>query len=285
MSDVLQFLAQNPETATAITVSISLIVIAIVLMFVVAFFQGREITFWPPKIGSKSEAKDRHQKGATGNNSASVKAGDWDMSSFFEIKPNDTCYIILNNDPRSPKTMAHGDVETLIETVKIVHELGGNVEVAPFDEKPKGVGIMTEFCIGGPDSNKRTKAHLANHFNGLRFHDYSPGNPDSIAIEFEGKKYRYEKNEDGTLKQAYAILAKFRNNELPNSRPVFLICGQTQVTNKSAISYLMQNYKKLGKEFNDKPFCLIVKPRDYKSYGYQDVVRVDNLTGLIFPEK
>ena len=284
MNDILQFLSQNPEIATTTIIAISLVVVSVVLMFVVAFFQGREITFWPPKIGSKSETKDVHQKGATGNKPVGTKTKDSDMSKFFEVYPNNTCYIVLNNDPRSIKAMAHGDVETLVEAVKIVHELGGNIEVAPFDEKPKGVGSMTEFCIGGPDSNERTKAHLINHFNGLRFHDYSPGNPDSIAIEFEEKKYRYEKNDDGTLKQAYAILAKFRNKELPNSKPVFLICGQIQITNKSAISYLTQNYKKLRKEFGDKPFCLIVKPRDYKSYGYQDVVRVDNLTGLIFPE-
>ena len=193
MADILQFLAKNPEIATATIITISFVVISIALMFIVAFFQGREVTFWPPKIGSKSETKDKSQKGAMGDKLVNTKINDSDKSKFFEIYPNDNCYIVLNNDPRSPRTMAHGDIETLVDAVKIVHELGGNVEVAPFDEKPKGVGIMTEFCIGGPSSNERTKAHLLNHFNGLRFLDYSPGNPDSIAIVFDEKNIDMKK--------------------------------------------------------------------------------------------
>jgi hypothetical protein len=290
MGDFLQFLAANPEIASIVAIPVGIFVIAFTAMFIIAFTQGREVSLWPPKIGSRPEAKNDPSKPSTGIrlNDPEIKLNSELKSKFFGVKPKDNCYIILNNNPRDPsgyKSMSHGDVETLVEAVEIVHELGGRIEVAPFNEKPKGVGSMTEFCIGGPDSNERTKAHLINHLSGLMVHDYAPGNPDSIAIEFEGKKYRYEKDDDGKLKQAYAILAKFYNNELSNSKPIFLICGQTSITNKSAIAYLIQNYEKLAKEFGDKPFCVIVKPRDYRTYGYQDVVRVDNLTGLIFKEK
>ena len=95
-------------------------------------------------------------------------------------------------------------------------------------------------------------------------------------------KFRYEKDDSGNLKQAAAILAKFYNDDLPASRPIFLICGQTSATNKCAIAYLNQNYQKLANEFKDKSFCLIVKPRDYEIYGHQEVIRVANLTSDIF---
>lgn len=289
MGDFLQFLAANPEIASTVAISVGIFIIAITAMFIIAFIQEREISLWPPKIGSRPEAKKDPSKTSTGSrlNDSEIKLNSEAelKSKFFAVKPKDNCYIVLNNKPGGYKSMSHGDIETLIEVVEVVHELGGRIEVAPFDEKPKGVGIMTEFCIGGPHSNERTKAHLVNHLSGLTFHDYLPGDLDSMAIEFEGKKYRYEKDDDGKLKQGYVILAKFYNNELFNSKPIFLICGQTSITNKSAIAYLIQNYEKLAKEFGDKAFCLIVKPRDYKTYGYQDVVRVDNLTGLILKEK
>src|SRR5262245_45692501 len=58
MNDFLQFLTQNPVIATAAIIAISVVVIVVAFMFVTAFLQGREITFWPPKIGPKAESTD-----------------------------------------------------------------------------------------------------------------------------------------------------------------------------------------------------------------------------------
>lgn len=49
MADLLQWLTHNP----IVIVLISVIILVIVLMYLVAFLQGREVSFWPPKIGSK----------------------------------------------------------------------------------------------------------------------------------------------------------------------------------------------------------------------------------------
>ncbi len=65
MDGVIQFLAQNSRLVTLVTVAVSIIVIAVPMMFIVAFFQGREITIWPPKIGAKDHNNKSRKLGNT----------------------------------------------------------------------------------------------------------------------------------------------------------------------------------------------------------------------------
>jgi eukaryotic-like serine/threonine-protein kinase len=52
MDKIVDLLNQNSLVAIAFII----VVIAVVLMFVIAFFQGRAIEFWPPKIGEKPKS-------------------------------------------------------------------------------------------------------------------------------------------------------------------------------------------------------------------------------------
>lgn len=54
MTDFLQWLNNNP----IVLILLAVIVAAVVLMYLVAFLQGREVSFWPPKIGSKTNTSD-----------------------------------------------------------------------------------------------------------------------------------------------------------------------------------------------------------------------------------
>jgi len=60
MDEFLKWLSTNPIIATALVVSFSLFLASATLVYLVAFFQGREISFWPPKIGERPSrfAKD-----------------------------------------------------------------------------------------------------------------------------------------------------------------------------------------------------------------------------------
>lgn len=77
MGDVLKWLTENPRAAIPILILFGFLLTSAILVYVIAFFQGREISFWPPKIGSKplsdSERKQAStaQK-ATGNTSENV---------------------------------------------------------------------------------------------------------------------------------------------------------------------------------------------------------------------
>ena len=53
MNEFLKWLSTNPTVATAVVVSFSFFLASATLVYLVAFLQGREISFWPPKIGER----------------------------------------------------------------------------------------------------------------------------------------------------------------------------------------------------------------------------------------
>lgn len=60
MDEFLKWLASNPSIATTLILAIGILIFATVLMYLVAFLQGREISFWPPKIGAKREKEEEN---------------------------------------------------------------------------------------------------------------------------------------------------------------------------------------------------------------------------------
>jgi len=55
MEKFLEWLSNNPNVAVIMIVSLGFLVVSATLIYVVAFFQGREISFWPPKIGARRD--------------------------------------------------------------------------------------------------------------------------------------------------------------------------------------------------------------------------------------
>lgn len=53
MNEFLKWLSSNPILASALVSAITFLLITVALMVTIAFFQGREVTFWPPKIGPR----------------------------------------------------------------------------------------------------------------------------------------------------------------------------------------------------------------------------------------
>lgn len=198
-------------------------------------------------------------------------------SRFFGLAPSERCLIVMNHFPGKQGTMSHGDIYTLIEVAKIIYEIKGEIILAPFDKTLEAAGSITEFCIGGPESNKRTKAHLANFLKGIQTNPYTH-ETEPLAILTKEKKYIYNRKE-----RHYAILAKIWPST--NAHPVFLICGQTSTSNNAAIHYLLENYNNfLRKKFSSGRFCLIVEITSPESYGHKMVKLVDDVTDFAFEE-
>jgi serine/threonine protein kinase len=63
MSDFFNWLSKNSIAATTLIVSFSVIITSITVIYLVAFIQGREISFWPPKIGPKPEKSKTREVG------------------------------------------------------------------------------------------------------------------------------------------------------------------------------------------------------------------------------
>jgi hypothetical protein len=55
MDQLFTWLLSDPTATTILLVSFGILVVALPLIYVIAFFQGRSLSFWPPKIGEKSE--------------------------------------------------------------------------------------------------------------------------------------------------------------------------------------------------------------------------------------
>jgi serine/threonine-protein kinase len=55
MSEFLKWLSAHPAAAATVVGSFGIVTLAVTSMYVVAFVQGRSVSFWPPKIGPKPD--------------------------------------------------------------------------------------------------------------------------------------------------------------------------------------------------------------------------------------
>ena len=59
MNELLKALASNSVAITTLIISFGAIVLSLILTYLIAFFQGREVAYWPPKIGKKPDKQSR----------------------------------------------------------------------------------------------------------------------------------------------------------------------------------------------------------------------------------
>ena len=92
MSDFIKFLSGGSWQAVVAMVLIVLVVAAIVLVLIMAFRQGREVSLWPPKFGprlsgSESQARAVSAKVISPRSGASVDRG-FPVEGTFEKLPD-----------------------------------------------------------------------------------------------------------------------------------------------------------------------------------------------------
>lgn len=181
-------------------------------------------------------------------------------AKFFGMKKGEAVFCTINQHPAGPKLMSHGDILTLFDVTKVAHELSAEIIIKPTDEARLTPGDQVEFCIGGIDSNPRTKVFLDKYFNGLKMKSYKDS--ESLKIYTNNESFSYIK-----AKKAFSILAKFYPENKKN--PVFLICGQTNISNRAAGYYLNSNFEDLYAKYKEQPFCLIIGVEDFHLFGYK----------------
>lgn len=200
-------------------------------------------------------------------------------SSFFGARPSENCLVVINHNPRGRDLMSHWDVETVVEIVKIICEINGEVTIAAFDKALEPAGDTTEFCVGSPDSNKRTEAHIKNFMHNFSNTPYSKDSPDSLAIHIAGQTYIHRRGE-----LEFVVLAKIVPNQY--SHPIFLVSGQSSLGNKASIYFLAKNYKSiLWKRYKYNSFCLLLRIKEPRLYGYKSVELVKDVTDTVLIEE
>ena len=194
--------------------------------------------------------------------------------AFFGLPDNSESLLVVNREAGGAElsVMRH-DVFALLELAALIKDCNAHAQVVAHDAAQQGFGERTEFCVGGPASNRRMAAHLASLLPGIRVNvDPEPG-PDRGAFQIGSERYRLEPG-----KGEYVLLARLTAGQLGGARPVFLFCGQRAITNQAASRYLARNHEKLARKHGGNTFVLLLKVVNSQAYGPDVVELVADVT-------
>ena len=184
--------------------------------------------------------------------------------AFFGLPDNSESLLVVNRDAGSTELSVHRyDVFALLELSALIKDCGAHAEVITQDAARQGFGERTEFCVGGPTSNRRMMAHIAAMLPGVLVKvDPSEPGPVRMTYQIGSERYLLEK---GVAE--YVLLARLTAGQPDQSRPVFLFCGQTAITNQAATRYLARNHERLSRKYGDNSFVILLKVVNSQAYG------------------
>jgi hypothetical protein len=181
---------------------------------------------------------------------------------FFGLSQGAGCLLVVNRHMpvKNEHSVNRRDVAALLELSALLHECGARAEILFHDQPSPAFGAQTEFCIGGPESNTRTVAHLRWRLPGVTAarHEEEPW---TVPIRVGGREYARDPDVI-----EYVLLAKIAGTG--RERPVFLVCGQTAVSNQAAVRHLVSHHRELARTYGpDGRFCLVIRILDPPVYG------------------
>ncbi|MFC3574338.1 hypothetical protein ACFOZ0_13855 [Streptomyces yaanensis] len=194
--------------------------------------------------------------------------------AFFGLPDNSESLLVVNRDAvGSELAVKRYDVFALLELSALIKDCGAKAQVVAHDAAQQGFGERTEFCVGGPGSNRRMAAHLQSLLPGIEINiDTEPG-PERVAFRIGGEQYLLESG-----KAEYAILARLTADLGQGARPVFLFCGQRAINNQAATRYLARNHEHLARKYGAGSFVLLLKVVNSQAYGPDVVELVGDVT-------
>ncbi|MET7378696.1 hypothetical protein ABZT08_07675 [Streptomyces sp. NPDC005526] len=194
--------------------------------------------------------------------------------AFFGLPDNAESLLVVNRDAGGPDlTVTRRDVFALLELSALIKDCHANAQVVAHDAAQQGFGERTEFCVGGPASNRRMAAHLASLLPGIRVNTEAEPGPERGAFQIGGERYRLEPG-----RSEYVLLARLTAGERREARPVFLFCGQRAITNQAATRYLARNHERLARKYGTNTFVLLLKVVNSQAYGPDVVELVADVT-------
>lgn len=195
---------------------------------------------------------------------------------FFGLPANSECLLVVNRyaGGTGDWSVARNDVFALLELSSLIKDCGALADVVPHEAAQQGFGERTEFCLGGPASNRRMGAHLQSLLPGVRMNvDAEPG-PERGAFLIGTERYLAE---NGTAE--HVLLARLTAGQSGDARPVFLLCGQSSITNQAAARYLARHHVRLTRKYGQNGnFCLLLKVVNSQAYGPDVVELVADVT-------
>ena len=193
------------------------------------------------------------------------------QQAFFGLPRHSDCLLVVNREAGGDGSVHRHDVFALLELSALIKDCGAQARIVQHDQAQLGFGDRTEFCLGGPYSNRRTAAHLGSLLPGLSMNTELDPVEERGAIEVGGERYRME---PGAVE--YVVLARVVAGE--GGRPVFLFCGQRAITNQAAARYLARHHEKLARKHRGGSFVLLLKVVISQAYGPDVVEPVADVT-------
>ncbi|MFE9763752.1 hypothetical protein ACFYPC_04320 [Streptomyces sp. NPDC005808] len=194
--------------------------------------------------------------------------------AFFGLPANSESLLVVNRDAGSADLAVHRyDVFALLELAALIKDCGAHADVITQDAARQGFGERTEFCVGGPGSNRRMAAHMQAMLPGVRVNTDPEPVPDRLAFQVGSERYRMEQ---GVTE--YVLLARLTAGQPGPARPVFLFCGQRAITNQAASRYLVRNHERLARKHGNDSFVLLLKVVNSQAYGPDVVELVADVT-------
>ncbi|MFF5920731.1 hypothetical protein ACFY8C_20660 [Streptomyces flavochromogenes] len=190
---------------------------------------------------------------------------------FFGLPGNSECLLVVNRESGGDRSVHRFDVFALLELSALIKDCGAQARILSHDQTHQGFGDRTEFCVGGPYSNRRMAAHLATLLPGIEVNVEVEPSADRGAFLIGGQRYP---SEPGVSE--YVILARLTAGE--GDRPVFLFCGQRAITNQAATRYLARHYEKLARLHRSGSFVVLLKVVNSQAYGPDVVELVADVT-------
>jgi hypothetical protein len=221
---------------------LSAVILNVVVGLITSLISGGSVWAW-----SRARVTRRHRERAR----------------FFGVSPGDTCRIVAPQAFGAPRTVSKHDVFSIVELAKLMRDLKADLDVVGSDEGTYGVGDLTEFCVGGPTANMRMQSHLARFLPGVSVLSYAPQEQKPAAIIVGSQEFLRERDS-----REYVLVARLRLPE--GGKPLFLICGQTGITNRAAASYLRDNYRRISAVHGDaENWCVVLRVVAPSVYGHQ----------------
>lgn len=195
------------------------------------------------------------------------------LRAFVGVAAGSTCTIAVSRHAASTHSMSvhRRDVAAVVEVATLLKQCGAAADVIVSDSDLRGVGETTEFCIGGPSTNRRTEAHLRRFVPGLTIDSYED-DPYSLTFHLAGREFR-------RVPGAEEFVLVFRIPiDVGARRPLWIVCGQTARSNHAATRYLNAESPALARRLGGRPaFCLVLRVVNPSTYDHRYVELVAEL--------
>ncbi|MFI2203142.1 hypothetical protein ACH47Z_20620 [Streptomyces sp. NPDC020192] len=194
--------------------------------------------------------------------------------AFFGLADHSESLLVVNRNAGGPDlSVMRYDMFALLELAALIKDCHAHAQVVAHDATQQGFGERTEFCVGGPYSNRRMAAHLSSLLPGVRINVDTDAGAETGAFRIGGEHYRM----DGGRSE-YVLLARLSADGHGAGRPVFLFCGQRAITNQAATRYLARHHERLHRKYGTGSFVLLLKVLNSQAYGPDVVELVADVT-------